>query len=178
VRLAIEADGPGEPLSFLEGLTPEERAAVTARFEPVAVAGGDTLFREGDAADALYVVVSGSIGISVLDGSGRARRLARVAPPETVGELAFLADGARSATATALRDARLLRLTRGAFEDLARQVPGLMPYLARLLARRMHAGVAGPSPGARRPGTFAVLAVTEGVDVQLVARGLARAAGP
>src|SRR5215213_8977788 len=67
------------------------------QLEIVSIAGGQILFSEGDEADALYIVVSGSVGISTEGEGGQTRRIARVGPPETIGELAFwpMRDGRR-----------------------------------------------------------------------------------
>ena len=96
-------------IPFLSGLDEDAADAIRSRMTSVAVAGGRTLFREGDEADALYTLVSGSVGLSTRDPrDGSVRRLFRLAPPDSVGELALLAGEPRSVTATALRDSHLL----------------------------------------------------------------------
>ncbi len=152
-------------IPFLSGLDPAARAAVRDRMVGIAVAGGWPLFEEGEAGDALYTLVSGSVGISTRDArTGAVRRVARLVPPDSVGEMALLSDAPRSATATALRDSQLLRLTRDAFEDIVAEQPGTLLYFSRLLADRLRA-VQKARPVERAPRTFAILAVTEGPSV-------------
>ncbi len=91
-------DGP----STLWGLDPDQFAALRTQLEPLAAVGGHVLFEQGDPADALHFIVSGSVGISVRDTTGLELRLARIGPPETVGEMALLSNGTRSARATIL----------------------------------------------------------------------------
>ena len=69
--------------------------------------------------------------------------------------MALLSCAPRSATATALRDSHLLRLTRNAFEEVVAEHPGTLLYFSRLLADRLRA-VQDASPVERAPRTFAV----------------------
>ena len=163
-RVPIPAVGPsGRPeIPFLAGLDREAADAIRARMVSVAVAGGQTLFMEGDAPEALYTLVSGAVGLSTRDPrDGSPRRLIRLAPPDTVGELALLTGEPRSITATALRDTHLLRLPRQGFEDLIKDHPDTLLYFARILAARLRTAHTGVTLR-HAPRSFAVLAVTEG----------------
>ena len=57
-----------------------------------AVSRGEVLMRQGDAADALYLVASGRFAVNV-DG----RRIAEVGSGSPIGEIGFFADGIRTA---------------------------------------------------------------------------------
>ncbi|GJE45930.1 patatin-like phospholipase family protein [Methylobacterium soli] len=161
---------------FLDGLDAEAVDAFRRRLEPVAVAGGRILFAEGEEADSLYVLVSGAVGIANHDpATGLIRRIARLRPPETVGEVALLSNGPRSATATVLRDSLLLRLSREAFDEIAARHPSAMLYFARLLADRLRSGTTRPA--LHLPMTFAVIGVTPGVSAARFGRTLATALG-
>jgi NTE family protein len=95
---------------LLSALDEPSLAALDAELKWVRVPGGQTLFRENDVADALYVVMSGCLGVSVSDGNGGDILISRVVAGETVGEMGVLDGGLRSATVEALRDTELLRL--------------------------------------------------------------------
>ncbi|TXM77104.1 cyclic nucleotide-binding domain-containing protein [Methylobacterium sp. WL69] len=161
-------------IPFLAGLDPEAAAAVRARMVPVAVAGGTTLFAQGEAGDALYTLVSGAIGISAEGARGPLRRIARLSPPESFGEMALLSPAPRSATATALRDSSLLRLARADFEAVVADHPRMLLYFAQALTERIRAGQEGEAVR-HRPRSFAVLAVTEGLDAAAFGDALAAA---
>lgn len=164
----------GPEIPFLAGLDPEAAAAVRARMVSVAVAGGNTLFAQGEAGDALYTLVSGAIGISTEDHAATPRRIARLRPPESFGEMALLSPAPRSATATALRDSSLLRLSRADFEDVVAHHPRMLLYFARRLTERMRATQFGEAVR-HRPRSFAVLAVTDGLDAAAFGDALAAA---
>jgi NTE family protein len=153
------------------GLDPAARRELQAQMERVALPGGEMLFEEGDPADALYMIVSGSLGVSVRDEQGRQRRIARAFHPETVGEMALISNAPRSASVVALRDSVLLRLTRAAFDRLVERWPPAMLYLARLLADRLRAATHGAA-ASYAPTTFAVLPVTQGVSAEAFADAL------
>lgn len=164
----------GPEIPFLGGLDVEAVAAVRARMVPVSVAGGSTLFAQGEAGDALYTLVSGAIGISADATMGSPRRIARLRPPESFGEMALLSPAPRSATATALRDSCLLRLTRADFEEVVEYHPRMLLYFARLLAERMRATQMGEAVR-HASRSVAVLAVTEGLDAAAFGQALASA---
>jgi NTE family protein len=96
-----------------------------------------------------------------------------VFPPETIGEMALISNAPRSATAVALRDSVLLKLTRAAFDHLIERWPPAMLYLARLLADRLRDATHGGAVS-YAPTTFAILPVTEGVSTQAFGDALYR----
>jgi CRP-like cAMP-binding protein len=94
------------------------------------------LFRQGDAADALYVVVAGRLRISATEVTGRERVLAFIGAGEVVGEMGLMSGDPRSATATATTAAVLLQLRKADFDALLANNLDLMRELARVVARR------------------------------------------
>src|SRR5689334_10958507 len=82
------------------------------------LAQGQLLFRQGDPADALYVVVQGRVRVSALDPSGQEKVFAFLGAGDVVGEMGLLTDEPRSATAMAATDTRLLQLRKDDFDGL------------------------------------------------------------
>jgi NTE family protein len=117
-----------------------ERAQAADFFREVALGKDETVYRTGDAADALYLVVSGAVDL--LDG---AKLLERHGPGEVFGEGALLADERRAVTARVALDAVLLVLSRSGIERLLDLYPQLHQRVAALLARRLKASVQGPA---------------------------------
>ena len=77
--------------------------------------GGTTLFSAGDAGDAMYLIESGRVRISVTDADKRQIVLAELAQGDFFGEMAIIDGKNRSADATILEDARLAVLSRENF---------------------------------------------------------------
>ena len=75
-------------------------AATEVRFTPAS-----TIIREGDAADALYVLADGDVQVSV-SSEGAEHTLAELAAPNYFGELGVLEGIPRTATITALTECR------------------------------------------------------------------------
>src|SRR5271168_3536757 len=124
-------------LPLLRTLDDASIRAFEAELEWLSIPGGWTLFHEGEAADAMYAVVSGSLGVTVRSSEGREITVAHIHAGETVGEMALLAGGLRSATVVAIRDTEVLRLERAGCERLVEQHPKSMLLLISLLAQRL-----------------------------------------
>lgn len=110
--------------------------SVEGWWEPFSMGRGEHLFDEGDPSDSLYVVVEGELRLEVMtEDVDTDAVLGFVGPGSLLGELGLITGSPRSATAVAVDDVRLHRLTASALEDLCEREPerGLAVY--RLLAR-------------------------------------------
>ena len=154
-------------------LDPDALASVMGELEPKSLEGGQVLFRQGDPGDALYVVLSGRLRVERTD-RGRERVVREVGRGESVGELALLTGAPRTASARAVRDAELLRLSRERFEALVRAHPLVAMALTRMLAGWL-ATPAGAEGTAAGVSTVALLAASADAPVSSVARSLAAA---
>ncbi len=115
------------------GLDGVALAKLAARVEVVQLDPGDTLMRQGDYGDALYVISSGRLGVF---GEDR-KRLRTCGRGELIGEMALLTNQVRSATVRAEGDAEVLRLERAQFDTLVRDDPSVSLELAAGLSRRL-----------------------------------------
>ena len=95
---------------------------------------GEVIFKEGDAADQLFVIKSGEVGIQ----SGN-RTLAELSANHIFGEMALIDDAPRSATATAKTDVELVPISEKQFLFLVSQTPFFALKVMRVLARRLRA---------------------------------------
>ena len=97
---------------------------------------GETIFRQGDSGDRMFVVVEGRVGL-YLEGGGMEYRITALGPGEFFGELSLLAGTARSATARAVEPSLLLQIGRGAFEIMMQDDIGLVFRMVSALGRRV-----------------------------------------
>jgi CRP-like cAMP-binding protein len=106
------------------------------RFEEVAVRAGETVIREGDAADYFYVIKDGACSVSkYLDGVESV--VAYLVRGDCFGEDALLSNTVRNATVKMMQDGALMRLAKKSFEEVLKPpvVEWLTPGQASLLAR-------------------------------------------
>jgi CRP/FNR family transcriptional regulator, cyclic AMP receptor protein len=96
---------------------------------------GETIFRKGDFADSLYMIVSGDVKLPEID--------ARLSPGELLGEIGlFSLERRRTQTALAVTDVDSLWISGGELKKLCERNPGLSLYFLRLTATRLTANAA------------------------------------
>jgi len=93
---------------------------------------GSVVFREGDAGDALYLVLSGSVRI-VKEGI----EIAILRKGSCFGEMAVLDGAPRSADASVSEEAVLLRISSEEFYEALAEDPRLMQNVIAVLTRRL-----------------------------------------
>jgi predicted acylesterase/phospholipase RssA/CRP-like cAMP-binding protein len=123
-------------LPAFRGLGEAERKQVAERVREIALEKGEIVYRAGDDADALYLVVAGAV--DVLDGE---RVITRYGPGEVFGEAVLVPDERRAMTTCVALDAVLLVLERGYLERLLALHPSLYGRVSALLARRLKEAV-------------------------------------
>ena len=97
---------------------------------------GQSLFKEGDDGDHLYVVSSGKVKLGTKSVDGRENLLMILGPGDMFGELSLFDSGPRTATATAVTDSKLLALGQDKVIPQAREHPEVsLQLLARLASR-------------------------------------------
>ena len=90
---------------------------------PREAGAGTSLFRSGDKGDAMYLIESGRIRISVSDEDQKEIILAELAQGDFFGEMAIIDGQKRSADASVTEDARLAVLSRDNFMRFVRNNP-------------------------------------------------------
>ena len=123
-------------IPFFASLDEASRMELARGLEPVHVAAGEVVFRQGDAGDGLFLVVSGRLRVTVAAGDTE-RVLHDLGRGSVVGEIALLTDRPRTATVHAVRDSDLQLLRAPVFQELAERSPALMSGMMRLLADRL-----------------------------------------
>src|SRR5271156_2558090 len=111
-----------------------------------ALPGGTLLERGGENNAALFLVVTGSLGVFTEDGQGQRQMVAHIPAGETVGEMSLIAGSSNhSAQLVALRDTELLRISPAGFDALIARHPRVMMNLMRLLVKRLQNTTRSPA---------------------------------
>src|SRR5260370_16041871 len=95
------------------------------------------IFSNGGAGDAMYLVDVGQVRISITDADGHVVTLGELGPGDFFGEMSMLDGHGRSATATAMEDARLAKLTRDDFLSFMKSDPRVTLELLTALTGRL-----------------------------------------
>ena len=101
---------------------------------PVILAAGETLFHAGDAADAMFVVLDGSLNVlvggKVVENSKRGAIL---------GEMALVDSSPRGATVAAAENCKLAKVDQRRFQRLVQQNPFFATHVMKELVDRIRA---------------------------------------
>jgi CRP/FNR family transcriptional regulator, cyclic AMP receptor protein len=112
---------PGEDLAQVALIATEE-----AREQ------GEEIFAEGEAGDALYLVLDGRVRVHRGD-----RQIAELGERECFGEMAILDASPRSATVTAVKDTNLLKISREDFQEIMSEKPEIALGIIKVLSHRL-----------------------------------------
>ena len=118
--------------------------------------GGTLLFEKGDRSDAVYLLLSGLLGVLVSDADGAERVVARIGPGELAGEMGCVSGQPRAATVRALRTCELLCVPWRHLEDFARVDPAMLTLICRTVVARLVGELDG-KPRDFRPRSFALV---------------------
>jgi CRP/FNR family transcriptional regulator, cyclic AMP receptor protein len=128
-------------IGLFGALSDEVLAHLASTLSVTRPSAGDMVFREGDEARDMYVVVSGEMEVLKRSQRGIDARVAMLGPGDWFGEMSIVDVQPRSATVRALAPSRLLRITAADLDALYRY--DLKSYaiivlnLARELSRRL-----------------------------------------
>jgi CRP-like cAMP-binding protein len=129
----------------------EELAAVV---EERRIEAGANVFKEGDAGDAVYLIVKGAVTVFTGGlGTDRPERiLSELGPGACIGEMAVLDAAPRSATVRASQRTRTLRVPGEGFKRVMSERPEMSEAIVAELVKRMRALMAqSPTPTLSNP---------------------------
>jgi CRP-like cAMP-binding protein len=112
-----------------------QRQQLAGRFSAHDAAPGTVLIREGEAGRGIFLILSGEVDVSKVDGDARVL-LAVLKSGDVFGEIALIEHGATTATVTTSRHTTVLFLAREYFERLVQGVPELKTYFQQLAEER------------------------------------------
>jgi small-conductance mechanosensitive channel len=95
----------------------------------------ETILRQGDPGDSLYVVRSGTVAVRTGSGAA-AREVAALAAGQFFGEMSLMTGASRSATVVAKSDVECYVVDKEAFQEIVQEKPELAGTISEILARR------------------------------------------
>jgi CRP-like cAMP-binding protein len=98
---------------------------------------GQSLFKEGDDGDHLFIVSNGKVKLGTKSPDGRENLLMILGPGDMFGDLSLFDSGPRTATATAVTDTKLLSLGQDKVIPWVKEHPEVSLHLLARLASRL-----------------------------------------
>ena len=127
--------------ALFRGSSKDELDLIIGLFQERQIQPNATIFTEKMPAEALYIVKSGSVRITMMVGEGEEMGLLLLGPGEFFGELALVHEDVRLVNARAETAVELLLLTRKDFQVLLELEPKtgarVLRSIAKLLAMRV-----------------------------------------
>ena len=115
-----------QDLPFFHDLSYEELHAVASIGNFHSVRAGETIFKQGDPGDALYVLITGGVQIFLLGEKNERIELARLTDGAYFGDLALIDGQQRSAGAVAMEDCEFFLVGRTEFLRLMTESPRIL----------------------------------------------------
>lgn len=112
----------------------EELAGNSAK---LVYSAGETLVRQGDSGDSLFIITSGKVEVSVSDGSGRSTHLADLTAGDYFGEMSLLTGEPRTASVTAACETEVIMVEKSGMSSILEQETSVLEPLSAMLDRRL-----------------------------------------
>ena len=100
--------------------------------EVIAVAAGEFIFRKGEAAKMMYLIIEGEVELMLDDTV-----VETAEEGSFIGEMALIDDEPRSASARARGDCRVFPIDEARFQLLVKETPFFALQMMKTLARRL-----------------------------------------
>jgi small-conductance mechanosensitive channel len=123
---AVELFGP---------MSAEEKGRLAERMQPALYSRGETITRQGAAADWLFVLTRGEAEVRV-EGEAAQARVATVRAPTFFGEMGLMTGEPRSATVAATTEVAGYRIDRADFQETLARRPEIAREISAVLAAR------------------------------------------
>jgi CRP-like cAMP-binding protein len=118
-------------------IAPAKQKLLCFSSERLTYSAGQEIFRAGAVGDACYVVIDGTIEISVDVPQKGSLVIGSMGSNEIMGEIAIFGHVPRTATATAKTRVEVLRISADLFRSVIRENPDAAIELIRILAARL-----------------------------------------
>ncbi len=167
-------EDPLAAVRIFAGLSEDLRAELLSRAERRRISAGDWVFREGEPASAMYVVLLGRLEVLIERPEPVLVRI--LDRGSAVGELALLTGTPRSASVRARRDSELLELTLEDFRDLIRS-QAFAGELLRALGEQLQASRGREDTVAPRPATITFVPGRRGLAAEAMGHAIGEEIG-
>ncbi|HEY6000215.1 MAG TPA: mechanosensitive ion channel family protein [bacterium] len=122
-------------VDIFEALSDDERLALAARLRPQLFGAGETVIRQGDRGDSLFLVTRGRVEVRVAS-AGQETVVSTLGPGSFFGEMSLLTGDPRTATVVVLEGAEVVAVGREDFRHIAAANPRVLEEMTRIVTAR------------------------------------------
>ncbi|TGM69614.1 phospholipase [Leptospira levettii] len=123
-------------VSLFQGVGTKLISELEQQMEWIFLPGGETLMRQGDKADGMYIVVNGSLVYEVRNDQGLVVSTGNFSKGDIIGEMALLTGEPRTATVVATLSCEIVKISTVEFEAVFSKHPPSMLAITKLIADR------------------------------------------
>jgi len=134
-----------KPIEIFEGLNVNELAAVASVTEEVSFDASETVIKEGDAGNTLYLILEGEVAVIKSEENGSEMTLDHIGDGDHFGEMALFEEIPRTATIRTTKPCRMLILHRQEFDEMVREYPRIALKICKVFSgriRKLHQKIA------------------------------------
>jgi CRP-like cAMP-binding protein len=146
---ALSSEHVGAAVSLFPGLPDEALAEMARSLSLENYRKGELILREGEAGDACFVIVSGTVRVlkrDPLEPRADLIEVTRLCDGDLFGEFALLADRRRHATVQAVEETQVYRVPRRLIVSLSHRYPNVAPHLERYYRERLLSTLLATAP--------------------------------
>lgn len=123
-------------IQFFDALSPTEKEYVANHLREAPFVKGEVMTRQGAEGHWLYMILSGTAGVSVTNESGFISQVGHLQAGQFFGEMSLMTGEPRSSTVIAETDVSCYRFDKSAFQDIIKARPDMAEAIAHVLAQR------------------------------------------
>ncbi len=122
-------------VDVFRALDAEKIDRLSRRLRMLMFGPGETILRQGDPGDSLYVVRTGSVAVQI-GVLGAFKEVATLSDGQFFGEMSLMTGAMRAATVVAKSDVECYIVDKEAFQEILQEKPELASIISDILARR------------------------------------------
>jgi len=126
-----------QAISFFEDLSERESRELMKAGEIYSYRPGEYVLREKEESRSIFFILSGQIRIGKELYAGDEKEITILGPGEILGEMGFLDEAPRSASASCVQEAVILGIDRDSFQRLAQRRPTIAYKVTLKIARTL-----------------------------------------
>lgn len=124
-------------LPLFSGMSDDAKGQFRKAMESINFAAGQTMLKQGDTGDDMFVLENGSMRIIVRGSQNEIVFQRVISAPAIFGEMALITKEPRTASITAEDTALCLRITKQSVTELFKRDPNTATFLTRLVGERL-----------------------------------------